>query len=91
MATCPRIPTNRRCRMRQKRSSPMSIWGVTAEQQAFYVDLMKKVRETPDWKEYMEKGAFNQSFMAGAEYVKWVENAEKTHRQLMTEAGFLNK
>ena len=33
--------------------------GVTPEQQAFYVDLMKKVRETPDWKEYMEKGAFN--------------------------------
>ena len=65
--------------------------GVTAEQQAYFVDLMKKVRETPDWKEYMEKGAFNQSFMAGAEYVKWVENAEKTHRQLMTEAGFLNK
>ena len=65
--------------------------GVTAEQQAFYVDLMKKVRETPDWKEYMEKGAFNQSFMAGADYVKWVENAEKTHRQLMTEAGFLAK
>ena len=65
--------------------------GVTAEQQAYFVDLMKKVRETPDWKEYMEKGAFNQSFMAGADYVKWVENAEKTHRQLMTEAGFLAK
>ena len=65
--------------------------GVTAEQQAFYVDLMKKVRETPDWKEYMEKGAFNQSFMTGADYVKWVENAEKTHRQLMSEAGFLAK
>ena len=65
--------------------------GVTAEQQAYFVDLMKKVRETPDWKEYMEKGAFNQSFMTGADYVKWVENAEKTHRQLMTEAGFLAK
>ena len=65
--------------------------GVTAEQQAYFVDLMKKVRETPDWKEYMEKGAFNQSFMTGADYVKWVENAEKTHRQLMSEAGFLAK
>ena len=65
--------------------------GVTAEQQAYFVDLMKKVRETPDWKEYMEKGAFNQSFMTGADYGKWVENAEKTHRQLMSEAGFLAK
>jgi len=65
--------------------------GVTPEQQAFFVELMKKVRATPEWKEYMEKGAFNQSFMAGADYVKWVEGAEKNHRQLMTEAGFLAK
>jgi putative tricarboxylic transport membrane protein len=65
--------------------------GVTPDQTAFYVDLLKKVRETPDWKEYMEKGAFNQSFMTGGEYVKWLEKAEATHRTLMTEAGFLAK
>jgi tripartite-type tricarboxylate transporter receptor subunit TctC len=65
--------------------------GVTAEQQAFFVELMKKVRATPEWKDYMEKGAFNQSFMVGADYVKWVDAAEKNHRQLMTEAGFLAK
>ena len=65
--------------------------GVTADQTAFYVDLMKKVRDTPEWKDYMEKGAFNQTFMAGADYTKWLTEAEKTHRTLMTEAGFLAK
>jgi putative tricarboxylic transport membrane protein len=65
--------------------------GVTAEQTAFYVDLMKKVRDTPDWKEYMEKGAFNVTSMTGAEYRKWLEANEALHRQLMTEAGFLAK
>jgi putative tricarboxylic transport membrane protein len=65
--------------------------GVTPDQLAFYVDLFKKIRETPDWKEYMEKGAFNQSAMTGAEYTKWLENAENTHRTLMTEAGFIAK
>jgi tripartite-type tricarboxylate transporter receptor subunit TctC len=65
--------------------------GVTAEQTAYYVDLMKKVRETPDWKEYMEKGAFNTTTMSGTDYVKWLSNAEIVHRQLMTEAGFLAK
>jgi len=44
--------------------------GVTADQTAFYVDMMKKVREIPEWKDYMEKGAFNQTFMAGADYTK---------------------
>jgi len=65
--------------------------GVTAEQTAYYVDLMKKVRETPEWKEFMEKGAFNTTSMSGTDYVKWLTNAEILHRQLMTEAGFLAK
>ncbi len=65
--------------------------GVTAAQTDFYVELMKKVRATPDWKEYMEKGAFNTTAMSGAEYRKWLEAAESMHRQLMTEAGFMAK
>ncbi len=65
--------------------------GVAPEQVGYYVDLLKKVRETPDWKEYIEKGAFNTTAMAGADYRKWLEGAEKLHLQLMTEAGFLAK
>jgi putative tricarboxylic transport membrane protein len=65
--------------------------GVTKEQVDYYVDVFKKVRETPEWKKFMEDGAFNQTFMTGAEYAKWVEQAENTHRDLMKEAGFLAK
>ena len=65
--------------------------GVTPEQIAFYVDLMKKVRDTPEWHDYIEKGAFNTTTMVGAEYRKWLEGAEATHKQLMTEAGFMAK
>ena len=39
----------------------------------------------------MEDGAFNTTFMTGPEYAKWVESAEKTHVELMHEAGFLAK
>ena len=56
---------------------------------AFYVDLFKKVMATDDWKKFMEDGAFNQTFMAGEEFRKWVEAAEKQHYDLMKEAGFL--
>ncbi len=65
--------------------------GVTPEQTAYYVDLMKKVRETQDWKDFMEKGAFNTTAISGPEFVKWVAAAEATHKQLMTEAGFMAK
>ncbi|MBI3451923.1 MAG: tripartite tricarboxylate transporter substrate binding protein [Rhodospirillales bacterium] len=65
--------------------------GVSQNQVNYYVELFKKVRETPEWKKFMEDGAFNTSFMAGAEYRAWVEKAEKTHIDLMREAGFLAK
>ncbi|RYF35238.1 MAG: tripartite tricarboxylate transporter substrate binding protein, partial [Comamonadaceae bacterium] len=65
--------------------------GVTKEQTEFYVNLFKKVRETPEWKDYMEKGAFNQTFMDGEPFVQWLGKAEQQHRDLMKEAGFLAK
>jgi tripartite-type tricarboxylate transporter receptor subunit TctC len=63
--------------------------GVTPEQAAYYVDLFKKVAATPDWKDFMEKGAFKQTFMSGKEFADWVANAENLHKTLMQEAGFI--
>ncbi len=63
--------------------------GVSQDVVSFYVELFKKVRGTPEWQKFMEDGAFNQTFMAGKEYVDWVANAEVLHRSLMQEAGFL--
>jgi len=65
--------------------------GVSKDAVDYYVNLMKKVRETPEWKKLMSDGAFNQSFMVGDEYAKWVADAEKQHETLMKEAGFLAK
>ena len=63
--------------------------GVKAEQVAYYVDLFKKVMATDDWKQFMEHGAFNQTFMTGDEFKTWVEANDKRHYDLMKEAGFL--
>lgn len=63
--------------------------GVTDEQVAYFVDLFKKVRETPEWKQLMKDGAFNQTFMSGPEFKTWLEGAEATHKGLMQEAGFI--
>jgi tripartite-type tricarboxylate transporter receptor subunit TctC len=65
--------------------------GVPQAAVDFYVELFKKARATPEWKEYMERGALNQTFMTGKEYVEWVAKAEKEHVGLMKEAGFLAK
>ncbi len=65
--------------------------GVSKDQLEFYTNMLKKVRETPEWKDYMEKGAFNQTTMSGDEYAKWLGAAENKHRELMKEAGFIAK
>jgi tripartite-type tricarboxylate transporter receptor subunit TctC len=65
--------------------------GVTDEQVAFYVDLMKKVRETPEWKAFMDKGAYNQTALTGDEFKEWVAAAADRHKKLMDEAGFTKK
>jgi tripartite-type tricarboxylate transporter receptor subunit TctC len=65
--------------------------GVSDEQVTFYIELFKKLQATPDWKEFMATGAFNQTTMTGPEYRTWLENNEKLHQDLMTEAGFITK
>jgi putative tricarboxylic transport membrane protein len=66
-----------------------TVPGATKDQVDYYVDLLKKVRETPEWMALMKEGAFNQTFMVGEDYAKWVDNESKRHEELMKEAGFL--
>ena len=63
----------------------------TPEQVAYYVDVFKKVRETPEWKDFMEKGAFNTTFLSGDGFKTWVQKAAVEHKTLMEKAGFLAK
>jgi tripartite-type tricarboxylate transporter receptor subunit TctC len=65
--------------------------GTTKEQVAFYVDLLKKVAATPEWKEYLSKQALKDVFLTGADYVKFLEKDEAFHNKLMNEAGFAHK
>ena len=63
--------------------------GVTPEQVAFYTGLFKKVRALPEWKDFMDKGAFNQTVLTGPDFFDWLGKNEQLHRVLMKEAGFI--
>jgi len=65
--------------------------GATPKQVKFYEDLLARVRALPEWKEFMEKGAFNQTSMSGQAYFDWVARNEQMHRVLMRDAGFLSQ
>ncbi len=64
---------------------------VTADQSAFYVDLFKKVSQTAEFREYLEKQALKPIFLSGAEMVKFLEEDDKLNSNLMHEAGFVAK
>ena len=63
--------------------------GVSPEQVKFYLDLFQKVRALPEWKDFMDKGAFNTTALTGQAYFDWLGRNEQLHRVLMREAGFL--
>ncbi|HLX22970.1 MAG TPA: tripartite tricarboxylate transporter substrate-binding protein [Usitatibacter sp.] len=65
--------------------------GVTPDQVKYYVDVLDKVRATPEWKKFLDEGAYNATTMTGKEYADWVAKAEELHYNLMKEAGFLAK
>ncbi len=58
---------------------------------AWYQDLLKKVAETPEFKDYMQQGALKSAWLVGPEFNSWLEREEQAHRDLMTKGGLLKK
>ena len=57
----------------------------------WYQGFLKKVYETPEFKDYLNKGALKPSWLTGPDYVKWLEAAEAQHKDLMVQGGLLKK
>jgi putative tricarboxylic transport membrane protein len=60
-----------------------------AEAVAFYQGMLRKVYDSPEFKEYLESGALKPSWQTGPEFVKWLEGAEGLHKGLMAKGGLL--
>ncbi len=62
-----------------------------AEAVAWYQDLLKKVVETPEFKDYMQQGALKPAWLIGPELSTWIEREDQVHRELMSKGGLLKK
>jgi putative tricarboxylic transport membrane protein len=65
--------------------------GMPKEAVEWYQGFFRKVFETPEWKKYIEDGALKAAYLTGPEYVKWVEDNEQLHKELMAKGGLLKK
>jgi putative tricarboxylic transport membrane protein len=63
--------------------------GVTQDQVNYYIGVLRKVRETQEWKDLMAKGAFDTTSLEGKAYADWVAREEARHVSLMKGAGFI--
>jgi tripartite-type tricarboxylate transporter receptor subunit TctC len=65
--------------------------GITKEQQDFYIDLLKKATETPDWKKYISDMGLKGAFLSVPDYVKWLEEKEALTKDLMKKGGLIKQ
>src|SRR5262245_30833105 len=71
---------------------PRTVWlpgKVTPDQVAFYVELMRKVQATPEWKEYIERSSQVDTFLTGAEFEKFMNEDIERIRKIAAEQGWL--
>ena len=62
---------------------------VSKEVQDGYVELFKKVTDTEDFKKYMTDFALKPAFLSGPELVKWLEEQDALHKELMKKGGLI--
>ncbi len=73
---------------------PRTVWlpgKVSADQIAFYQDLMKKVQATPEWKDYIEKTSQVDTFLTGDAFDKFIKEDLEHLKQVAAEQGWLIK
>lgn len=73
-------------------SQPRTVWlpgGVPADAAAFYADLLKKVREQPEWKEYIERTSQTDKFLTGDAFKRFIADDEAKVRKVFEKEGWL--
>ena len=73
---------------------PRTAWlpaKVPADAAAYYVALLKKVSETPEWTEFIERTAQTSRFLAGAELARFIANDDASTRRVFEREGWMAK
>ncbi len=65
--------------------------GVTPEQVNYYIDLMTKVRATPEWKDFVERGAYKDNYVTGDQFSAFLEKDEGHLKKVMEDTGMIKK
>ena len=71
---------------------PRTVWvpkGAPADAVAYYAGVLAKVRETPEWKTYIERSAQTDRFLTDAEFKRFAATDEQKARKVFEHEGWL--
>jgi len=62
----------------------MAAPGLTPAQQAFWVDVFKKVYDSAEWKKFMDDNALTPDFRSGVEFRQFLSQYQQLHQSIAT-------
>jgi tripartite-type tricarboxylate transporter receptor subunit TctC len=65
--------------------------GIPMEAVDYWVRVLDKVRNTPEWKEYLKKFLLDDGWLVKEEFLKDADNDYKTTKAVMDELGMSKK
>lgn len=71
---------------------PRTVWlpaGIPSDAVAFYADVLKKVSETPEWKEYIERTSQTDRFLAGEKLKGFIAEDDAKNRKVFEHEGWI--
>ena len=73
---------------------PRTVWlpaKVPADAVTFYTDMLKKVSESPEWREYAERTVQTARFMAGDELKSFIADDDSKNKKVFEREGWIVK
>jgi putative tricarboxylic transport membrane protein len=62
-----------------------------ADAVAFYVDMFRKLMETHEMADFIERGAFTKAFLTGPDFVRWLQQKDASVVGLMAKGGLTTR
>ena len=63
--------------------------GLTPAQQAFWVDVFKKVYDSAEWKAFMDTNALNPDFRSGIDFRQFLTRYQQLHQDIATKFNWV--
>lgn len=63
--------------------------GMTPDQQRWYTDLFRRVYDSAEWRDFVQKNALEAAFLGGDDFARFLTDYERLHKDLVTAAGWV--